>query len=222
MPSTLVVAKGGGAGAAAGGAAGAGEGAGAGQAPSQQERARQQRDELDRIRRERAELERKARELRSTVHDLSEERSNLDRQADATARAVRTLDAQILSLADEAADATARLVTAQDEFAIKHAILRYRVREIYKRGPMYSVEAMLSAGSFGELLARYKYLHLVALRDRALVTRMATLGNEIGQQRQSLVRLRNDAEQSRADKAGEERRLRSLNERVEVRSEGRG
>ena len=75
---------------------------------------------------------------------------------------------------------------------------------------MYSVEAMLSAGSFGELLARYKYLHLVALRDRALVTRMATLGNEIGQQRQSLVRLRNNAEQSRADKAGEERRLRSL------------
>ena len=65
------------------------QGAGAGQAPSQQERARQQRDELDRIRRERAELERKARELRSTVHDLSEERSNLDRQADATARAVQ-------------------------------------------------------------------------------------------------------------------------------------
>ena len=43
------------------------QGAGAGQAPSQQERARQQRDELDRIRRERAELERKARELRSKI-----------------------------------------------------------------------------------------------------------------------------------------------------------
>jgi septal ring factor EnvC (AmiA/AmiB activator) len=186
------------------------QGAGAGQAPSQQERARLQREELDRIRRERADLERKARELRSTVHDLFEERTNLDRQADATARVVRTLDAQIVSLADEEADATSRLVAAQDELALKHAILRYRVREIYKRGPMYSVEAMLSAGSFGELLARYKYLHLVAIRDRTLVSRVAALGDEIAQQRQSLVRLRNNAEQSRADKADEERRLRSL------------
>ena len=178
--------------------------------PTQQDRARQQREELDRIRRERGDLERRARELKSTVHDLTEERTNLDRQAAATARVVRTLDRQILSLADEEADATANLVLAQDELAVKRAILRYRVREIYKRGGMYSLEAMLSARSFGELLARYKYLHLVALRDRSLVARVATLGDQIASQRQGLVKLRNDVEQSRQDKSAEERRLRLL------------
>ena len=178
--------------------------------PASQDRTKQQRDELDRIRRERAELERKARQLKSTVHDLSEERSNLDRQADATARVVSTLDRQILSLADEEADATSNLVQAQDELAVKRAILRYRVREIYKRGGMYSLEAMLSANSFGELLARYKYLHLVAIRDRTLVTRVAALGDQIAAQRQSLVKLRNDTEMSRSEKAQEERRLRTL------------
>ncbi|MBI2433808.1 MAG: hypothetical protein HYV26_13150, partial [Candidatus Hydrogenedentes bacterium] len=71
----------------------------------------------------------------------AEERINLDRQADATARLVRTLDRQILSLVDEESDATAQLVQAQDELAVKQAILRYRLREIYKRGGMYDLEA---------------------------------------------------------------------------------
>ena len=180
------------------------------QPPVAQDRTKQQRDELERIRRERAELERQARALKSTVHDLSDERSNLDRQADATARAVGTLDRQILSLADEEADATSHLVIAQDELVVKRAILRYRVREIYKRGGMFTLEAMLSANSFGELLARYKYLHLVAVRDRTLVTRVAALGDQIATQRQSLVKLRDDTESSRQEKAQEERRLRTL------------
>ncbi len=178
--------------------------------PSSAERARQQREELDRIRNERAALEARMRELRSTVHDLSEERNNLDRQADATARVVRSLDTQILSLVDEEADATAQLVISQDELAVKEAILRYRVREIYKRGGLFTLEAMLSARSFGELVARYKYLHLIALRDRALVERVAALGDQIASTRTSLVKLRNDAESSRQERTAEERTLRSL------------
>lgn len=178
--------------------------------PTSAERLRQQREELDRIRRERADLEERMRNLRTRSHDLAEERTNLDRQADATARVVRTLDAQILAIADEEADATADLVAAQDELAIKRAILQYRLREIYKRGPLYTVEALLTAGSFGELVARYKYLHLVALRDRALVQRVEALGEQIGAQRESLVRLRADAQRSREDKQAEERRLRAL------------
>jgi len=178
--------------------------------PSSAERARQQREELDRIRNERAALEARMRELRSTVHDLAEERNNLDRQADATARVVRSLDTQILSLVDEEADATAQLVISQDELALKEAILRYRVREIYKRGGLFTLEAMLSARSFGELVARYKYLHLVALRDRALVQRVAALGDQIASTRTSLVKLRNDAEASRQERTAEERTLRAL------------
>lgn len=177
---------------------------------SPQERARQQREELDRIRRERADLEARMRQLKSTVTNLTEERQNLDRQADATARVVRGLDAQILSLMDEESDANAQLVAAQDELVVKEAILRYRVREIYKRGRTFELEALLSASSFGDLLARYKYLHMLALRDRALVQRVAALGDQIGMQRTNLVRLRNDAEGSRQEKAREESRLRSL------------
>lgn len=184
------------------------------QAPQQNaaERLKAQKDELERIRLERADLQRRMRDLQSTVHDLSEERTNIARQADATARAVHTLDKQLNALADEENDATANLIRAQDELAIKRAVLRNRVREIYKRGALYSVEAMLSAQSFGELVSRYKYLHLAAQRDRALVHRVEALGQQIGNQRQTLVTLRSDVESSRQEKADEEKRLRTLDE----------
>ncbi len=184
--------------------------------PAQQnaaERLKSQKDELEKIRLERADLQRRMHELQSTVHDLSEERTNIERQADATARAVHTLDRQLGALADEENEATANLIRAQDELAIKRAVLRNRVREIYKRGALYSVEAMLSAQSFGELVARYKYLHLVAQRDRALVSRVEALGKQIGNQRQTLVMLRNDVESSRQQKADEEKALRALDEK---------
>ncbi len=180
------------------------------QQPPAAERLRTQREELDRIKAERADLERRMRELQSTVHDLSEERTNIERQRDATARVVRTLDHQLTSLGEEERETTTRLVWAQDEAAVKKAILQHRVREIYKRGPLYSVEALLSAQSFGSLVARYKYLHLVAMRDRALVHRVEKLGEQIASQRETLVRLRSDVETSRQDKAAEESRLESL------------
>ncbi len=180
---------------------------------SASERLKSQKDELEKIRLERADLQRRMHELQSTVHDLSEERTNIERQADATARAVHTLDKQLSALADEENEATANLIRAQDELAIKRAVLRNRVREIYKRGALYSVEAMLSAQSFGELVARYKYLHLVAQRDRALVSRVEALGQQIGNQRQTLLTLRNDVESSREQKADEEKQLRTLDEK---------
>ncbi len=176
------------------------------------EKLRSQREELDKIRTERADLQKRMRELQTTVHDLSEERTNIERQRDVTARAVRSLDAQITSLGEEEKGTTSDLVRAQDELAVKRSVLEHRVKEIYKRGALYSAEAMLSAQSFGELIARYKYLHLVAQRDRALVLRVETLGMLIERQRESLLHLRGDVELSRQEKADEEKRLRTLEE----------
>ena len=53
-------------------------------AQSAEARIRAQREELDRIRQERADLESRMANLRGNVHDLQEEVANLDRQRDAT------------------------------------------------------------------------------------------------------------------------------------------
>lgn len=175
-----------------------------------QDRIRQQRSELERIRQERAELERQMRDLVTTAHDLSEEVTNLDRRADATSRMIRTLDRQLTLIAGEVSEATNNMTRAEAELGQKKGILRHRLVDIYKRGPLYTTEALLSAQSFGELVARYKYLHLLALRDRALVRRVEQLRNQVALERDRLVVLQRGLRDSRAEKTVEESRLRIL------------
>lgn len=173
-------------------------------------RLREQRDELERIRRERADLERQAEALRATVHDLSAEVVILDRRADAQARLVRLLDDQLLQISGDFDNATRRLQRAEKELTTKRGTLQLRLADIYKRGPMYTFEVMLTAKSFGELVSRYKYLHLLALRDRALVTRVEQLRNQVSRERDRLATLKRAIEENRSDKALEEARLRDL------------
>lgn len=174
------------------------------------ERIRQEQLELERLRQERRTLEQRMRDYQRNAQNVSTERQNLERQAQATARVVRTLDNQLGNLYAEVDNVNGSLVRTQDELMIKRAILMRRVQEIYKRGPLYSLEALLSAESFGALVARYKYLHLVAQRDRALVDRVEQLNVQITSQRTLLVRLQGDVESNRREKADEEARLRRL------------
>ena len=171
---------------------------------------RAQQDSLTRIRREREALQQRMRGLQNKAHDISEEVDNLNRQHSATVRVVHTLDQQLTTLNGEVEHTTANLVRAQDEVQVKRAILSRRLVEIYKRGPLYSLEVMLSAKSFGDLVARYKYLHILAQRDRAVLGRVDQLRGLIIGQRRQLVSLQNGVEQNRTDKAEEAVRLAAL------------
>jgi murein hydrolase activator len=169
-----------------------------------------QRAELEALRRERADLERRMSGLRGTVHELSEEVANLERQADATARLVRALDRQLAQIGVEITSVTAQLHGTETELERKRGTLRRRLRDIYKRGPMYEREALLAAQSFSDLVTRYKYLHELARRDRALVQRVEELRNEAVRQRALLVALQTTVEETRRERAHEEERLRGL------------
>jgi septal ring factor EnvC (AmiA/AmiB activator) len=178
---------------------------------------RAQQDSLARIRRERETLQQKMRGLQSRAHDISEEVDNLNRQHNATVRVVRSLDQQLTTLNGEVEHTTANLVRAQDEVQVKRAILGRRLIEIYKRGPLYTTEVMLSAKSFADLVARYKYLHILSTRDRAVLRRVDLLRKQIIGERRTLVSLQNGVEQNRIDKAEEAARLAAL-EQARVQS----
>jgi septal ring factor EnvC (AmiA/AmiB activator) len=182
------------------------------QAPAQSadERMRLQRAELDSIRRVRDSLRTRMNEMQGRVHDLSEEVTVLRRQAEASSRLVKSLDQQLLSLDSEVKAATERVSRAELEVTSRKSTLKRRVTDIYKRGPLFATEALLSAKSFGELVARYKYLHELAVYDRAVVRRVEDLYSEIDKQRQVLVRLQDEFARNRQEKALEEQRLRDL------------
>lgn len=175
-----------------------------------EERLRQQRDELDAIRRERDGLQQRLRELQGKAHDLDEETRNLHRQADATSRLVASLDKQLVGINAEVDSTNVSLQRTQREVDGRRTALKRRVVEVYKRGPLYTTEALLSARSFGELVGRYRYLHELTLHDRSLVNRVQTLYKQIDGQRALLLRLQGELERNRQDKSTEERQLRSL------------
>ncbi len=177
---------------------------------AQDARIRAQRDTLERIKREREGLERRAAELQTSVHDLNDEVTNLDRRADATSRIVKTLQSQLTAITGDVTTASTRVVETEEELATKKIALHRRLADIYKRGPLYTTEALLSAHSFGELVARYKYLHLLALRDRTLVNRVEQLHDQVKRDHDRLVTLQNVLVESRSDKQREEERLRAL------------
>ena len=139
-------------------------------AQSADARIRAQREELDRIRRERAALEERMANLQGNVHDLREEIDNLDRQRAATERVLQTLDRQLAAISDRRRrDDASAWRRRRPSSLVRRATLQRRLVDIYKRGPLYTAEALLTARSFGELIARYKYLHEIAVHDRALV-----------------------------------------------------
>ena len=170
-------------------------------------RIRSQREELDRVRRERADLERRMASLQGSVHDLRDEVANLDRQRVATELVLKTLDRQLAAITTDVEETTNRMAMAEGNLLYRKTTLSTRLVDIYKRGPLYSAEALLTARSFGELVARYKYLHELAVHDRALVRRVEALRNDIVRQRAELVKLRDAVEENRSDKQREEERL---------------
>jgi murein hydrolase activator len=170
-------------------------------------RLKAQRDELVRIRAERDELEKKMSGLQNTAHELTDEVNLLDKQHDATARMVKSLDQQLLAINDEVASTTADLDKSEREARMKRTVLQRRLIEIYKRGPLYSMEVLFSAQSVAQLVARYKYLHLLALRDKGLVHRLDDLHDRIESQHGQLVRLQSSVIENRSEKTQEAARL---------------
>jgi murein hydrolase activator len=180
------------------------------QTESPEARINAQRDELARIRAERDELEKRMSGLQNTAHEIRDEVNLLDKQHDATARMVKSLDQQLVAITDEVQTTTADLQKSEREAGMKRTVLERRLIEIYKRGPLYSAEVLFSAQSVGQLVARYKYLHLLALRDKGLVHRLDELHDKIESQQIQLVRLQSSVSENRGEKEREAARLADL------------
>jgi murein hydrolase activator len=144
------------------------------------------------------------------VHTLDATVRNLDRRTDATSRLVRGLDRQLMLISAEVIEANDNMARAEAELTRKRAILRRRLVDIYKRGALYHVEVMLASQSFGELVARYKYLHLLALRDRSVVQQVEQLRNTVAIERDRLVRLQQTINDTRLERQRETEALKSL------------
>lgn len=180
-------------------------------------RIRQSESRLQEIRNERDQLQREMERLRSRVSTVAEELRNLERQTGFTASAIAELDAQIMARGDEADRITREMLRNRDELTVRKTELRARLRSVYKRGPMGPVQVLLAAGSFADLINRYKYLRLVTLYDRMLVREVSRLERRLEEYRRELERELGRLKALRAEKQEELLELEELEDRRERR-----
>ena len=162
------------------------------------------------IRREREQLQSELERLRGRVHSLSSELSNIEQQVQVSGRIVGELDLQVQAMGTQIERTTADLIVAEDARAEKRAILEHRLREIYKRGPLYTFQVLIAAESFGDLISRYKYLYLLSRQDRQLVADVEDLRRHVEEQRNDLLHMRTTLANRRDERAEETERLRVL------------
>jgi murein hydrolase activator len=162
---------------------------------------------LQEIRAERSELRRDLSGIRSRVHDVTAEIRNIQRQREVSASLLRELNFQMAETQRKIDETTDELLHTQDELAQKRALLDRRLRDIYKRGPLQAEEVLLTAHSFADLLNRYKYLYLVALRDRRLVGEVAELQHQLQLREHELRRSYTDLTYLQNERAQEHAQL---------------
>jgi len=173
------------------------------------------RRRLEDIRAERDRLRREQQQLESQVRDAGAELRNIERQREVTNQLVNELERQMRGLGDQLLSSSQELALAQDNLADRRAVLERRLVDIYKRGPLYTFQVLLTAESFSDLLTRYKYLYLQNRQDRSLVNDIGRLENRIRRQRGELVDVQVDLDRRREERASE---LKSYEALAEERS----
>ncbi len=173
------------------------------------------RRRLEEIRRERDRLQQQQERLQGQVHDVNDELHNLERQRESTQKIVDEIERQIGGLSGQLDRTSAELILAEDNLAERRAVLERRLVDIYKRGALYTFQALLAAESFGDLLSRYKYLYLTSRQDRALVGDVEKLRNRVVEQRDDLLDVRKQLDRTRAEREAE---YTKFNELVQARA----
>ena len=181
----------------------------AGQQPGLPEIVESQR-RLDQIRREQAQLREEMTRIRSRVSDLTSELRNVERQASTSTELLAELDNQVTQREEQIAANTAELEQTRAMLAEREDVLHRRLREIYKRGPLQTLEVLLAAESFSDLLNRYRYLLLIARHDRQLADEVAYLEGQLVARERSLRTNVFQLESTRRDRAEEIRQLEQL------------
>ena len=165
---------------------------------------------LEQIRAEQSRLEGEIGDVRNRVRDASEDLANVERRLSASRSVVAEIQFQSDAVTQSIQETTRELVQAREKLAENEAVLNRRLRDIYKMGPLHTVEVLLGASSFTDLLNRYRYLQRIASFDRSLVSRVETIEGELVERNDDLRQRMAELGSLRQNRLSEVAQLRSV------------
>ncbi len=171
---------------------------------------RESQRRLEQIREERARLEAEVGNVRVRVRDEARELANVERRLSASRSVLEEVRFQSDATTQQVRESTQVLIASQERLAEGEAVLRRRLRDIYKMGPAHTIQVLLGAKSFTDLLNRYRYLERIAAFDRSLVERVRALEAQLEEQNEELQDRLALLGTLREDRLAEVARLRSV------------
>jgi len=134
---------------------------------------------LEQIKAERARLQSEITQVRVHVRDASSELENVERRLSQSRSILAEINLQSDAISKEVRSTTAQLLHTRERLAESKAILNRRLRDIYKMGPLHTMQVLLGATSFTDLLNRYRYLERIGAFDKSLVGRVTDLESDL-------------------------------------------
>lgn len=165
---------------------------------------------LEEVRAERARLRQEMGSLQNRARDVSAELRNIEQQLSASRSTLAEIEFQSEAMATLIEGTTATLLQTRERLSQAEAVLQRRLRDIYKRGPLHTVQVLLGADSFSDLLTRYRYLQMIATYDRTIVERVGLLEAQLVERGVELNDDMRDLGRIRANRLGEVAQLRSV------------
>jgi septal ring factor EnvC (AmiA/AmiB activator) len=184
----------------------------AAQDPNLAQEIQQSQRRLEQIREERARLTREVGDMRNQVRDASQELANVERRLSSTTAILAEVEFQSEATAEQIRNTTRDLLFSQDRLSESEARLNRRLRDIYKMGPLHTVQVLLGARSFADLLNRYRYLKQIGRSDRLLVDNVRSLQTDLVDQNSQLRERMSLLGTLRQDRVSEVAELRSVEE----------
>jgi len=128
-----------------------------------------QRHQLDELNRQAHEKREAARQLKGQESKALVQLRRTEKELGSTRRRLRTLENRRRNLDVQLAVTRADLERNLDALSRQKARLSRRLRALYKYGAARELEFLLSTSSFGQLLARWDYVVMIAEQDRLLL-----------------------------------------------------
>ena len=168
-------------------------------------------------RRELDEMTRQAREKRAAAQRLKGQENKAlvqlrrtEQQLTSTRRRLRTLDLRRHQLGQQLEISRVNLQRSTASLAQRRATLARRLRNLYKYQASRELEFLLSTHSFGQLLARWDYLVMLAEQDRLVLEDIRAQKEEVETNQQRIEGTLTEVQRNARRTTQENQRLASL------------
>ena len=180
------------------------------QGSSGQDEINRRKHELETLRKQLEEKRKRAEELEGKERSVKTQIEDIEDNLRLTEKFIGKLEERERQVKQDLAEAERRLSNAQVSLDQRKALLARRLRGMYKHGRYRALAALVSASSFADVMNRYKFLHLVAKRDKEIIQSVKTYRREVEFTYAELETKKAEIDKIQKEKSTEKKNLASL------------